>query len=389
MTDSTASVRVSICFTVLLVGAAVNLPVPLYGQYTMISGMGGRALGAAFACYGIGVLPALFFFGGLSDRIGRRLPLVLALVFSIAAIAAVSLFPGVPALAMGRLAQGVAIGLLGASATAFLAEYLPEENGAERAAGDVTLMLSLGFAVGGLATGAALLPGPTLFPASYAVHMAGSVVAIAMLLRLRYTVRRHNTPPLRLPYMPAGALWFCVANGSAWCLVGAVLCVVPYELTRLGLPGLSGLTTFLMPLVGVLCQQTRNNLKAINAVRLGLALAPLGCLSLAMGIASPSIILILAGAALSGAAGLGFGFHGGLRAIAVLSGSEKARGAAAFFLSCYLGLCSAPLALGWLSEGSTTAHALMILFICLGATFLSLEAIYQVTIRRSMQSNAA
>ena len=61
---------VIVCATVLLIGTAVSLPVPMYAEYARVSGAGSKALGIAFACYAFGVLPSLLFLGGVSDRTG-------------------------------------------------------------------------------------------------------------------------------------------------------------------------------------------------------------------------------------------------------------------------------------------------------------------------------
>ncbi len=45
---------VIVCATVLLVGTAVSLPVPMYAEYARVSGSS-KALGIAFACYAFGV----------------------------------------------------------------------------------------------------------------------------------------------------------------------------------------------------------------------------------------------------------------------------------------------------------------------------------------------
>ncbi len=59
--ESNPSIRLSVCLAVLLVGIAINLPVPLYARYADLSGMGGKAFGAAFACYGMGSCRPYFF----------------------------------------------------------------------------------------------------------------------------------------------------------------------------------------------------------------------------------------------------------------------------------------------------------------------------------------
>jgi MFS transporter len=374
---------VIVCATVLLVGTAVSLPVPMYAEYARVSGAGSKALGIAFACYAFGVLPSLLFLGGVSDRTGRRLPLVVALCLSIAAITGMSVVPGLPALAVARIAQGLAAGLTGASATALLAESFSDALASERAAACVTSMLAVGYALGGLATGACLLTGPTLFPLSYPMTLIACGIVTVMLLKQPYLVQRRQTELLRLPYLPAGGGWICVVIGAAWSLVGMILSIVPYELSHLGHPGWSGLIAFLMPLAGLAAQPARKRLSPNAAVSLGLVLAPIGCLLLLVGVGQGRLEPILLGAAFSGAAAVGFSFYGGLALIAELSGQEKARGAAAFFLACYVGMCGAPVVLGWIAERATTVTALAILSIALCGVSFGVWALSQMRRRAS------
>ena len=228
-------------------------------------------------------------------------------------------------------AQGLAAGLTGASATALLAECFSDALASERAAACVTSMLAVGYAVGGLATGACLLTGPTLFPLSYPVTLVVCSIVMVMLLRQPYDAYRRQTELLRLPYLPTGGGWICVVIGAAWSLVGMILSVIPYELSHLGHPGWSGLIAFLMPLAGLAAQPARKRLSPSAAVTLGLVIAPIGCLLLLIGVRYGRLEPILLGAAFSGAAAVGFSFYGGLALITDLSGQEKARGSAAFF----------------------------------------------------------
>jgi len=380
---------VVVCATVLLVGTAVSLPVPMYAEYARVSGAGSKALGIAFACYAFGVLPSLLFLGGVSDRTGRRLPLVVALCLSITAITAMSVVPGLPALAVARVAQGLAAGLTGASATALLAECFSDALASERAAACVTSMLAVGYAVGGLATGACLLTGPTLFPLSYPVTLVVCSIVMVMLLRQPYVAYRRQTELLRLPYLPTGGGWICVVIGAAWSLVGMILSVIPYELSHLGHPGWSGLIAFLMPLAGLAAQPARKRLSPSAAVTLGLVMAPIGCLLLLVGVRYGRLEPILLGAAFSGAAAVGFSFYGGLALITDLSGQEKARASAAFFLACYVGMCGAPVVLGWIAERFTTVTALAVLSVALCGVSFGVWARNQIRSRSSHEASEA
>jgi len=162
-----------------------------------------------------------------------------------------------------------------------------------------------------------------------------------------------------------------------------ILSVVPYELSHLGHPGWSGLIAFLMPLAGLAAQPARKRLSPHAAVSLGLVLAPIGSLLLLVGVRYGRLEPILLGAACSGAAAVGFSFYGGLALITELSGHEKARGAAAFFLACYVGMCGAPVVLGWLAERATTGAALAALSAALCSVSLG------VWVRKQMRSRSS
>ena len=78
---------------------------------------------------------------------------------------------------------------------------------------------------------------------------------------------------------------------------------------------------------------------------------------------------------------MGFSFYGGLALIAMLSGAEKARGSAAFFLSCYTGMCGAPVVLGWVAEATSTLKALALLSVALCGVSLGAGALSQIRSR--------
>lgn len=74
-----------LAFGLCLITLAVNLQAPLYTAYAELSGYGAAATASAFSGYVLGVLPVLLVLGGLSDRIGRKPPIVVALLLSMVA----------------------------------------------------------------------------------------------------------------------------------------------------------------------------------------------------------------------------------------------------------------------------------------------------------------
>ena len=66
--------------------AASSAPSPLYGLYREAWGFSAATLTAVFASYAFALLAALLLFGSLSDHLGRRTVIVLALVLEIVSV---------------------------------------------------------------------------------------------------------------------------------------------------------------------------------------------------------------------------------------------------------------------------------------------------------------
>src|SRR5438270_7819834 len=104
------------------VTVAVNIQVPLYGTYAHNAGYGSGITALAFALYILGVLPIMFFLGGISDRIGRKITIISGLVLMILATALTIISPTIYALCIARILQGIGFGLSVPASTAYLAE---------------------------------------------------------------------------------------------------------------------------------------------------------------------------------------------------------------------------------------------------------------------------
>lgn len=337
---------------------AVNIQAPLYRAYAEASGVGATAITIAFACYVGGLMPTLIFLGGLSDRIGRRIPVALALLLGAAAAALLAWSPNWSTLCLARFMIGVGIGLATSTGNAYMAEML----GADRvrtAALWVTSATSLGFGLGALATGISLaLDGPTTFPWSFV-----ALIAIAPLLTLLVMLLpKVDTPravsPLRLPTFPAGTWPYGIAIALGWSTTGFTIAVVPLELAARGLHGWTGLVVFLCNFVGFLCQPLARRLPNSTALLIGCALIPLGFLLLCLGAIWGILPLVLFGTGLSSAASYGFTYLGGLAEVSAKAGSDRARATAGYFIYAYVGF-SIPVILGGLiADGAGLAAAL-------------------------------
>ncbi len=166
------AVYISIVWSLFSSSAA---PTPLYAVYQSEWGFSAITVTVIFSAYCIAVLAGLLFFGALSDYIGRRPVLIVALIVQAAGMLAFAFADGVPSLIIGRLVQGLATGAAVGPVGAGMID-LYRDKGA---------IANVGFGPLGTATGAvgaglcvAYLPLPTelvflIFTAVFVIQAAG------------------------------------------------------------------------------------------------------------------------------------------------------------------------------------------------------------------------
>src|SRR5215213_8892021 len=112
----------AIAFTLMVVMAYSAFPTPLYGLYAARDGLGALTITAVFAAYAVGVAISLFLVGHLSDTYGRRRVLLPSLVLTAASAVLFLLWRDLPGLLVARVINGLAVGAVTATATAWIAE---------------------------------------------------------------------------------------------------------------------------------------------------------------------------------------------------------------------------------------------------------------------------
>lgn len=329
---------------------AVNLQAPLYDIYAAQSDLAATAVTLAFAAYVGGLMPTLLLLGGLSDRIGRRVPLALALLLGAVATGGLVLVPGWAMLVVARCLLGVGTGLATTAGTAWMAEIMGPAQG-RNAALAVTSATSLGFGGGALATGISLgLQGPTLLPVSYiALFIAAPVLAVAALILPRISSPR-LVSLLRLPVFPAGSWRFGAAMALAWSTTGMTIAVVPLELAANDLGGWTGLVIFLAIFMGFLCQPLARRMTNEGALNLGFVLIPLGFLILLAAVWFKVLALVLLGTCITSAASYGFTYLAALAEVSLRAPDDRARAAAGLFVYAYAGFSLPVIASGALAD---------------------------------------
>ncbi|APG47655.1 MFS transporter [Phaeobacter porticola] len=339
---------------------AVNLQAPLYDAYAAESGVGATAVTIAFAAYAGGLMPTLVFLGGLSDRIGRRLPIAVALLLGVVATGVLVLWPSWSSLVLARVLLGVGTGLATTAGTAYMAEILGSQR-ARTAALITTSATSLGFGGGALATGVSLgLQGPTPLPASYIALFILAPLLAVIAFRLPPVDQPKLVSLLRLPAFPQNTWVFGVAMALAWSTTGMTIAVVPLELAANDLGSWTGLVIFLAIFVGFLCQPLARRLTNPQSLAVGFALIPLGFAVLLAGVWFKFLALVLIGTCITSAASYGFTYLAALAEVSLHAPDDRARATAGLFVYAYCGFSLPVIASGALADLIGLPYAMLI-----------------------------
>jgi MFS family permease len=349
-----------VAVSLFLVTIAVNLEVPLYRTYAQAVGYGNGLTAVVFSAYVAGLLPVLIFFGGISDRLGRKPVLLLGMVSATLATGLVIVSPNIHTLFLSRILQGVGVGLSVGAGTAYLAELLGRTNGPTRAANYAAITTSLGLGSGALLTSAALLQKKTLVPLSY-----WGVLVMTLLCMVGAIILPASQKPstssrlLRLPYFPSGTSEFGLAIAVAWAITGLIIAILPAQLSHHHLDMWTGPAVFLAIGTGAFVQPLAKHLGSNRSLMSGFVLLTLAYIFLVVGVWLGIVSLIIGGSAIAGAACFGFTYLGGLTAVSEAGGQERARAVSGYFLFAYLGLGLPSILVGFLADQVGVLNALV------------------------------
>ncbi len=321
-------------------------PSPLYHTYSALWHFSPLTLTLVYATYAFGVLATLLLAGRVSDDVGRRPVLLVALAALMGSTVLFMVADSVAWLFVARGLQGLATGAALSAASAALLDLHPRRdpagvglaNGVASASG-----LGLGVLVSSvlvqLGSAPRVLPYLVLL-GLFAIAFAGAWWMPEPVLersRLRLKVERPSVPAVvRRPFLIAG-----LAVLSSWSIGGLFFSLGPQLgahlfnstnviVSGIGIVALAGSAALSQLLLG----RTAPWIGA-SAGSVGLAA---GTLLIVTAAALDSSVLFLAGSILGGA-GFGIAFLGGLRALVVAIPPEhRASVMSAFYVVAYASL---------------------------------------------------
>jgi len=323
-----------------------TLPIPLYVLYERQMGFGPLGVTVVFVSYVLGTLLVLVGLGDLSDHVGRRK--VLALAIFCAAISS-GLFlaaSGIGLLIVARIVSGMAAGFATGTATAALAELQPRgdrEAAAVVASGSNMTGLGLGPLVAGLFAEWVAIPTHSVFWA----YLGACALALAALAAIPETVRHPDgvtslRPRLAVPQgMAAVMLGACLGVFAAFAVLGLFSSLVPTFLHGvLGVHNLAliGGGSFLIFITAAVSQAVSARLPARRSVSAGVPLL-LVCLGTVEGALFAKALWLFLVGTIAGGVAVGFIFRGGLSELnRVAAPRNRAAVVSTFFAAAYVGL---------------------------------------------------
>ncbi|NJP35525.1 MFS transporter [Micromonospora thermarum] len=321
--------------------AASAAPTPLYGIYQERWHFSPITTTVVFAVYAVAVLATLLTVGKLSDHVGRRPVLLVAIAVQIVALVIFVFANGVPALLVARVVQGLAAG----AATGAVGAAMLDIN---RVRGTLANAIAPGIGTG---TGALLsalliryLPAPTRLV--YVVLLVILLIQGVGIVLMRETVTpmtgalRSLRPEISLPRAVRGRLLGVLPVVFAvWALAGFFGALGPALVRALMNTSIvvAGLLLFVFGLVGSITVLLLRNAAAQTLMLTGIGALILGMVITLVSVMMESVPGFFVGLALGGV-GFGAGFQGSLKTvIPLVEAHERASVLSLLYIVCYVG----------------------------------------------------
>jgi MFS family permease len=321
-------------------------PSPLYGTYSELWGFSPAVLTLVFGTYAFGVLTTLLLAGRVSDQVGRRPVLLVALGALLVTTVVYMLAQSVVWLFAARALQGLATGLALAAASAALLDLHSRRDPAGVALTN-GVASAAGLGLGTLISSAAVeyLPAPRVLPyvvlfGLFAIAFTGALLMpepVADRERLRLTPQRPGVPPVvRREFLQAGlgvlSSW---SIGGLFFSLGPALSAVVFQT---GNHLVAGLSVVVLAGSAAVAQLVLGRSAPWIGASLGSVALAVGLLLIVFAAADESAALLLIGS-LIGGTGFGVAFLGSLRQLTgAIPHEHRAEVMSAFYVVAYASL---------------------------------------------------
>jgi len=359
----------------VVVQAGGTIPIPLYVIWQPRFGFGAGVLTLIFAVYALGTLLALLLISPLSDELGRRPALTLAIAFSAASTGVFLVADSIPALLVARFLSGIASGLVAATAAAALAELEPQSR-SRRASLTATAANLGGLGLGTLFAGIVAQYGHDPTKLVFWIYLAVLGPTLLSLTVVPETVHRATAvrwrpQGLQVPakarrrFALVGGAIFCAytLNGLFSSLVPSFLADSLHERNH----AIAGAIAAAIFLIAAVSQLVLHKLTPRAALSVGITMLLVSLALIELALWNGSLAVFLAGTVVGGLA-VGLAFMGGLATVNLIAEPEHRAQVVSAFLSCaFAGLTIPAVAVGLASQSIGTQDATLYCSIVIGA----------------------
>ncbi|MEN3146745.1 MFS transporter [Neorhizobium sp. IRAMC:178] len=335
----------------VLISATSSAPTPLYHLYQELFHLSPAMITLIFGSYSFALLAALLTVGGLSDYLGRRPLILLALIFNAAALIVFMVAESGTMLLVGRIVQGFATGI---AFPTFGATILDTDKRRGSTLNSITAFL--GLMVGTLAGGTlvAFAPAPThlIYALLFMVTVAG-IIALAFMpetITGRPGALAAMRPHISVPQRARTTLLKVTpVNVAGWALGGFYLSLMPTLVavaTGITSPFVGGTVVATLMLSATASVFVFRAWTPQRVLSTGTTALMIGVLITLSGVHLQAVWLLYLGTAV---AGLGFGsiFSNILKIVLPLAESHERAGLfAAFLVESYLAFSIPAIAAG-------------------------------------------
>jgi predicted MFS family arabinose efflux permease len=338
-----ATLAVGSMIAVMFMGSTIVTP--LYSLYAKQFGFSPVVLTLIYAAYVIGNLVSLFFFGGVSDRAGRRRVVLRAMALAALSTAIYFFATSTLWLFVARVLSGFSIGLAAGAGTAWIAELYPEDK--TRATLVAVGSNFAGLAVGPLISGLLAEYGPRPLKVPFLIYIGVVAITALFIARSPETVNPDATAArpgrtsvamprsIRARFIAPAITAFVVFSlyGFYFSLAPGVLIESLHQPNR----AIGGAVVFELGVVSAATIIFTRTLASRTCMLLALALLVPAVALLIAAQAQGSLALLLLGTALSGISGA-LGYRGSLQVVNQIAPADQRAGVSSvYFIVCFIG----------------------------------------------------
>jgi MFS family permease len=372
---SSRSGLVYLAFVLLSFLAASSVPTPLYHLYQEAWHFSPATLTMVFGVYALSLLGALLTVGSLSDYLGRKPVILLALLLNMLAMLMFVYASDVGWLLAARVMQGFATGM----ATSVLGAALLDNSRTQGALVNSVSPL-LGMAFGALGTSLLVEYAPQPLQLAYEVMLLLFVLQAVVLAWLPESVSRQAgalaslRPALSIPVQARSTLWRVLpVDVAVWMAGGFFLSLAP-SLVRAATGStsnlLGGALVATLTMSGAAAIFILRNTVAEKTLALGTAMLALGLGLILLATNSGVLAWFFIGTVVAGT-GFGAGFLGAVRSVMPLAHAHERAGLmATFYVLSYLAFCVPAILAGFMVRNvglvaTTNGYAAVQIALCL------------------------